>query len=132
MNYMVAGAIIERLEDKTWDELMVERIFQPLQLKTAGLGNQAGLGKIDAPLGHVIINGKITAVLPGPAGDNAPVIGPAGIAHMSITDFARWAAWNASSRTLSAGLGRSKCRLGAQSTDLSWRFQRHESGARLA
>ncbi len=95
MNYVIAGTILERLEGRTWEELIVERIFAPLGLKTAGLGHQSSLGKIDAPLGHAIINGKPVAMLAGPCGDNPPIIGPAGTAHMSILDFARWASWNA-------------------------------------
>jgi CubicO group peptidase (beta-lactamase class C family) len=95
INYTIAGAIIERIEKKSWDELIVERVFKPLHLETAGLGAQASLGKIDAPLGHAIIDGKIKAFLAGPFADNPPVIGPAGIAHMSIIDFAKWAGWNA-------------------------------------
>lgn len=97
MNYVVAGAIIERLEDKTWEEVIVDRIFFPLDLKTAGLGHQSSLGKIDAPVGHAIFNEKALAILAGPCGDNPPVIGPAGTAHMSILDFAKWASWNAAS-----------------------------------
>jgi len=37
----------------------------------------------------------VKAFLAGPNGDNPPIIGPAGIAHMSIFDFANWAGWNA-------------------------------------
>jgi CubicO group peptidase (beta-lactamase class C family) len=95
MNYVVAGAIVERLEDKTWEEVIVDRIFFPLDLKTAGLGHQSSLGKIDAPVGHAIVNDKALAILAGPCGDNPPIIGPAGTAHMSILDFAKWASWNA-------------------------------------
>ena len=95
MGYVIAGAMIERVSQKTWDELIIDRIFSPLDLKTAGLGCQASLGKVDAPLGHVIQNGKVKAMLAGPNGDNPLIIGPAGIVHMSILDFARWAGWNA-------------------------------------
>lgn len=95
MNYTIAGAIIERLKGKTWEELIVEKVFEPLDLQTAGLGAQASLGRIDAPLGHSVINGKTKVFLAGPNGDNPPIIGPAGIAHMLILDFARWAGWNA-------------------------------------
>jgi CubicO group peptidase (beta-lactamase class C family) len=95
MGYTIVGAIIERMTKKTWDELITERIFIPLNLKTAGLGSQASLGKIDAPLGHAFVDGKVVAFLAGPNGDNPYIIGPAGIAHMSILDFARWAGWNA-------------------------------------
>jgi CubicO group peptidase (beta-lactamase class C family) len=52
MNYVIAGAMIERITCRTWEELVTERVFTPLDLKTAGLGNQASLAKVDAPLGH--------------------------------------------------------------------------------
>ena len=95
MNYIIAGAMVERMGGKTWEELITERIFVPLELKTAGLGPQASLGKIDAPLGHQYRDKKQVALLPGPSSDNPAVIGPAGTAHMSVLDFANWAGWNA-------------------------------------
>jgi Beta-lactamase len=42
-----------------------------------------------------VIGGTTKAFLAGPNGDNPLIIGPAGIAHMSVLDFARWAGWNA-------------------------------------
>jgi CubicO group peptidase (beta-lactamase class C family) len=95
MNYVIAGAMIERVGGKTWDQLIRERIFIPLGLQSAGLGPQSTLGEIDAPLGHAMVDGKPKAFLAGPNGDGPPVVGPAGIAHMSVLDFARWAGWNA-------------------------------------
>ncbi len=95
MNYVIVGAMIERTAGKTWEELITELIFEPLGLKSAGLGPQATLGRIDATLGHIYIDGKLKAFLSGPNGDNPPIIGPAGNAHMSVLDFARWAGWNA-------------------------------------
>lgn len=95
MNYVLAGAMIERVSGRTWDELIVERVFAPLDLRSAGLGNQASLGRVDAPLGHDPAGGSPRAMLAGPNGDRPAVLGPAGIAHMSVLDFGRWAAWNA-------------------------------------
>jgi len=95
IGYTIVGAMIERVTGETWDELITKRIFMPLGLKTAGLGCQSSVGKIDAPLPHSIQNGKVKAHLAGPNGDNPYIIGPAGIAHMSVLDFARWAGWNA-------------------------------------
>ena len=95
LGYIIVGAMIERVGGKTWDESITERIFKPLKMKTAGLGPQASLGKVDAPLGHAMIDGKVKVFLAGPNGDGPPILGPAGIAHMSILDFARWAGWNA-------------------------------------
>jgi CubicO group peptidase (beta-lactamase class C family) len=94
MNYIIVGAMIERFGGKTWEELITERVFTPLGLRSAGLGPQTSLGKIDAPLGHVMIDGKTKAFLAGPNGDNPLIIGPADNAHMSVLDFARWAGWN--------------------------------------
>jgi CubicO group peptidase (beta-lactamase class C family) len=95
MNYVIVGAMLERLSGRTWDELITERVFKPLALHSAGLGAQSSLGKVDAPLGHALVDGRVKAFLAGPNGDNPPILGPAGIAHMSVLDFARWAAWNA-------------------------------------
>ncbi len=96
MGYTVAGAMIERVAKKSWEELIREWIFDPLELKTAGLGSQATLGRIDAALGHGILDdGKIKAFMAGPGDDNPQIIGPTGLAHMSVLDFARWAGWNA-------------------------------------
>ncbi|WP_417389293.1 serine hydrolase domain-containing protein [Gimesia sp.] len=94
--YTIAGAMIERVSGKSWDELIVERIFEPFGLTTAGLGTQSTLGKIDAPLGHVKQkDGKVKSYMAGPQADNSLILGPAGTLHLSILDFATWAGWNA-------------------------------------
>jgi CubicO group peptidase (beta-lactamase class C family) len=98
MGYLLAGAMLERVTGQTWEELVVERVFMALDLKTAGLGPQATLGRVDAPLGHEPREGNTPKpLLAGPGGDNPEIIGPAGTAHMSVLDFARWADWNAAS-----------------------------------
>jgi CubicO group peptidase (beta-lactamase class C family) len=96
LGYLIAGAMIEKAAGIPWEQLMMSRVFAPLGLKTAGLGPQATTGKIDAPVGHQVDErGVITPMPWGPVADSPPVLGPAGVAHMSILDFAAWAAWNA-------------------------------------
>jgi CubicO group peptidase (beta-lactamase class C family) len=95
LGYVIAGAMVERVGNASWEELVEARIFKPLDLKTAGFGPQASLGKVDAPLGHTLVNGKAIAMLAGPNGDNPLILGPAGTIHMSVLDFAKWVAWNA-------------------------------------
>jgi CubicO group peptidase (beta-lactamase class C family) len=95
MGYVIAGAMIERTWGKTWEELVTEKVFKPLDLLSAGLGPQSLLGKMDAPFGHELVGTKLKAYLPGPNGDNPLILGPAGTAHMSVVDFAKWAGWNA-------------------------------------
>jgi len=97
--------MLERVTGQTWEELIVGRVFDPLNLKTAGLGPQATLGRVDAPLGHEPREGAPPKpLLAGPGGDNPEVLGPAGTAHMSVLDFARWAGWNAASGRRSPAL----------------------------
>lgn len=94
--YMIAGMMIETVGGLPWEQMMHERIFQPLGLTTAGLGPQATYGLIDAAVGHRIeADGSVTPMLWGPAADVPTVMAPAGNAHMSILDNAVWAGWNA-------------------------------------
>jgi CubicO group peptidase (beta-lactamase class C family) len=95
LGYTVLGAVIERKAGKTWEELITERVFTPLGLSTAGIGPQASVGRVDAPLGHNLVDGNPVPVLGGPNADSPLLIGPAGTVHMSVQDFARWGGWMA-------------------------------------
>ncbi|MHB8111017.1 MAG: serine hydrolase domain-containing protein [Syntrophorhabdaceae bacterium] len=95
MGYVLVGAILEKISGKSWEELVIERIFVPLKLRSAGFGPQSSLGRIDAPLPHRIVEGKVKPMMAGISADNPIVVGPAGTVHLSLQDFARWAAWNA-------------------------------------
>jgi CubicO group peptidase (beta-lactamase class C family) len=100
MNYVIAGAMIERSAGRSWEELIVERIFTPLGLASAGLGPQSSPGRVDAPLGHARrSDGTLKPMLAGPNADVPATLAPAGAVHLSVLDFAAWAGWN-------AGLGR--------------------------
>jgi CubicO group peptidase (beta-lactamase class C family) len=96
MGYTLVGAMLERIGGKTWEELAVERVFEPLGLRSAGFGPPASLGRVDAPLGHVVReDGTLKPMLAGPNGDSPLILGPAGTVHLSVLDFAAWAGWNA-------------------------------------
>ncbi len=96
LGYLIAGAMVEKVAALSWEELITNRLYAPLKLSTAGLGPQASTGKFDAPVGHNVSDkGEITPMPWGPAADVPPVLGPAGVAHMSVLDFAAWAGWNA-------------------------------------
>lgn len=96
LGYTIAGAIVEHVAGTPWENLIQTEVFAPLDLKTAGLGPQATTGLYDAPVGHAINDdGEIEPRAWGPSADVPTVIGPAGSAHMSVGDFATWAAWNA-------------------------------------
>lgn len=85
--YVVVGAILEKLGGKPWEQLLTDRIFTPLKMKSAGYGGTGTVGKIDQPWGHQ--DGKPVAAN-GPLIDNPKVLGPAGTVHASISDWAKF------------------------------------------
>lgn len=88
--YALAGAMIEKLEGRSWEDLLSERVFEPLGMSSAGFGPPSFPGKIDQPLGHQWVKGKAEPV---PRSDNPVSIAPAGAVHASILDLARYAAF---------------------------------------
>ena len=91
VGYILAGAVLEHLTGRAWEDLMRERLFQPLGICTGGFGAPGTAGKTDQPWGHSSILGK--PIDPGcPAGKSPLYYGPAGLAHMTITDWARFIA----------------------------------------
>jgi CubicO group peptidase (beta-lactamase class C family) len=90
VGFAVAGAAAEKVMGRSWEDLMRERIFEPLGMKTAGFGAPASPEKIDQPWGHR--GNDIQPVEPGPRADNPGVGGPAGRVHAAIRDWAKFIA----------------------------------------
>src|SRR5260221_2795520 len=91
VGYVLAGAVLEQLTGRAWEDLMRERLFQPLGISTGGFGPPGTAGKTDQPWGHSSILGK--PLDPGsPAAQFPLYYGPAGLAHMTIADWARFIA----------------------------------------
>ena len=104
--YAIAGAMIERTMGRAWEDLLRERVFVPLKMKSAGFGAPGDAKKIDQPWGHRVAGEEAKPVPPGPGADNPIAIGPAGRVHCSVADLARYAAWHArEARTTARGLG---------------------------
>ncbi|WP_114394794.1 serine hydrolase domain-containing protein [Oleisolibacter albus] len=91
-SYVMAGAMLERRTDRSWEDLMRTELFQPLGLDSAGFGAPTGG---DQPWGHQAgLLSRLTGVTPmDPAGgkaDNPPALGPAGTVHLSLRDYGRF------------------------------------------
>ena len=52
--YMVAAAMVERLTGKSWEDLMRERLFEPLGMASAGFGPPALVDEENEPWGHTL------------------------------------------------------------------------------
>lgn len=85
--YMTAAAMIERLTDRSWEELIVERLFVPLEMETAGVGSPYGEG---VPVGHQPSGETWSAMAPGPAGLLHESMGPAGLLHSNLYDWGKF------------------------------------------
>lgn len=88
--YGILGAIAERAMDAAWENLMRERLFEPLGMETAGFGAMGGPGPIEAPWQHIFSGGVFHPIEPGRYADNPPVIGPGGTVHCSMADWAKF------------------------------------------
>jgi CubicO group peptidase (beta-lactamase class C family) len=91
VGYVLAGAVLEQLTGRAWEELMRERLFQPLGISTGGFGPPGTTDKTDQPWGHSPVLGK-PFDLRSPAAELPLFYGPAGLAHMTITDWAKFIA----------------------------------------
>lgn len=86
IGYILAGAIVEKLEKRPWEEVMRQRLYTPLAITSGGFG-PVGTMAHDQPRGHRE-NGDPAPV----AADNPAFYGPAGTAHMTIADWAKFIA----------------------------------------
>jgi CubicO group peptidase (beta-lactamase class C family) len=90
LGYVIAGAMAERVMDRSWEDLIRTEIFQPLGMHSAGFGGLGTPGELDQPWGHTKTNSP--AAINGPLADNAPVLGPAGTVHCTLVDWSRFIA----------------------------------------
>ncbi len=98
-NFIVAGAMLEKITGRSWEDLMRDRIYGPLGITSGGFGPPGIAGQVTQPWGHgfrrlffvPMPGGGNTPFDPGSdSADYPPAAGPAGMAHMSVTDWARF------------------------------------------
>ena len=86
--YVVVGAMLERVMGASWETLIVEHLFAPLKMRSAGFGPPATPGRIDAPVGHARGHDNKLHPWTTPALADLPsVMGPAGLVHVSLNDL---------------------------------------------
>lgn len=88
-SYMVAAAAMEAIAGQDWQALMVEQVFTPLGITSAGFGSP----REPAPWGHLAQAGRTVSLPPShPGSDNPAALGPAGTVHMTLEDYGRFLA----------------------------------------
>lgn len=85
-NYVLLGAICEKLGGRDWERLIEERLFRPIGIENAGFGPCPKGG----PQPHKAIDGGFSLLDVDDVTDNAPVVNPAGSIHMPLREYAKW------------------------------------------
>ena len=86
--YIMAGAFLERVTGRAWEDLMREMLFTPLGMQSCGFGPPAQKdGAVDNPWGHTRSGSGFNVY----NSDNPPYLGPAGTVHCTLQDYARFA-----------------------------------------
>lgn len=86
--YLLAGAMLEQVSGSDWQTLMRERVFEPIGMERAGFGppplpyNPSGHSGAGPGRGSPVGDSKLA--------DNPAVVGPAGIVHLPLDDWARF------------------------------------------
>jgi CubicO group peptidase (beta-lactamase class C family) len=90
--YILAGVILEQHYDKPWEDLIHERIFEPLGMESAGFGPPGESGKMTEPVGHIKRDGwQPMKIIDGQRlPDNPASFGPAGTVHANIIDWGKF------------------------------------------
>ena len=83
--YVVAAAMAERVSGRTWESLVVDRIFKPLKLRSAGFGWPRRVWGHEAGS-----DGKLTPVDPDGPYRLKDYIAPCGDVHMTSDDLAEF------------------------------------------
>jgi CubicO group peptidase (beta-lactamase class C family) len=84
--YIMAGAMLEKIAGKSYARLMIEEIFNPLGLHTAGFGPPLKLSSTYQPSGH-----RAAGWSPTPVSRDFPVyMAPTAAIHISIEDWAKF------------------------------------------
>lgn len=88
-NYILAGAIVERLTGESYERLVVRRLLAPLGLKDVRFGPPRAAGQLDQPSGHVA--GAFGRWRADASEQPSPLYAPAGDMNLPIGDWAVWA-----------------------------------------
>jgi CubicO group peptidase (beta-lactamase class C family) len=87
-DYVVIGAVLDRIGGKPWEDLMRQRIFAPLDMSSAGFGGTGTPGEIDQPWPHD------ASGTPNPANgrdaDLPAILESAGAVHCTMADWSKF------------------------------------------
>jgi CubicO group peptidase (beta-lactamase class C family) len=90
-NYLIAGAILEEVTGASWTAAVQRDVFDRLGMTRSGFGPPPGWHQ---PWGHKDLGLGRFPMPPGPGADNPAPLGPAGTAHATLADLAKYLAFH--------------------------------------
>jgi CubicO group peptidase (beta-lactamase class C family) len=84
--YLAAGQAAARAAGKSWDDLVRERIFQPLGMTESNTSTRDLAGKANVATPHTDVNDTLITV----PWHNIDNIGPAGSINSNVSDMIKW------------------------------------------
>jgi CubicO group peptidase (beta-lactamase class C family) len=93
LDYIIVGAMLEKIYGCSWEDLIQQRLWNPLGIISGGFGAPGTPGKTDQPWGHwgSVFNGCPVAPDGFWSHLSMPLFfGPGGSARMTITDWAKF------------------------------------------
>jgi CubicO group peptidase (beta-lactamase class C family) len=84
--YMIAGQVVAAVTGKSWDDVIKERIFMPLGMKTSNTSVAALTASRDAATPHAKVEGRLKPLARQPLEN----VGPAGSINSSVAEMAKW------------------------------------------
>ena len=88
LGYILAGHLLERQQERPWEELITMQLFVPLGMTASGFGPPRG----SHPWGHGEFGSDLSGITPSIHADNAGALGPAGTVHATLSDWAKFGA----------------------------------------
>lgn len=92
IGYMIAACMAEKITGLSWESLIQKRLFAPLEMSSAGFGPPNTYNQIDQPWGHGKSRIYFWKNWLSYQEDNPEALGPAGMVHCSIEDWAKFIA----------------------------------------
>jgi len=85
--YLIVGSILEKISGQAYGSLRADKVFQPLDIKTAGYGIPADVEASSQPWGHIWDLSSSFIVY---RSDYPNFFSPTGYMHLSIEDWAKF------------------------------------------
>ncbi len=84
--YMVAGQLVARVANQSWESFIQQHILDPLQMQPCAPSYESIEDRSDLASPHEVVDGKVTAIRV----QSLKAVGPAGTINCSVSNMSKW------------------------------------------